>query len=64
MYGTFKLIEKCYKNVKVSAIPDHLLQCDYSVDFDLLIFEPQETKVLDLTFQFIADNYWTIQDVV
>ena len=30
----FNLTEKCVKNVKQSAVSDHLLQCDCSINFD------------------------------
>ena len=32
--GISNLTGKCVKNVKESAVSDHLLQCDCTIDFD------------------------------
>ena len=42
---TSNLTGKCLKNVKQSAISDHLLQCNYTVkfdDFDILAADPNK----------------------
>ena len=32
--GISNLTDKCVKNVKESAVSEHLLQCDCTIDFD------------------------------
>ena len=47
--GTSKLTEKRVKNVKQSAVSDHLLQCDCSInfdDFDILASESNNFRLL------------------
>ena len=46
--GISNLTEKRVKNVKQSAVSDHLLQCDYSIfdDFDILASETNNFRLL------------------
>ena len=47
--GISNLTEKCVKNVKQSAVSDHLLQCDCSInfdDFDILASETNNFRLL------------------
>ena len=47
--GISNLTEKRVKNVKQSAVSDHLLQCDFSInfdDFDILASETNNFRLL------------------
>ena len=47
--GISNLTEKRVKNVKQSAVSDHLLQCDCSInfdDFDILVSETNNFRLL------------------
>ena len=45
--GISNLPGKCVKNVKESAVSDHLLQCSCTIDFGILIIYSLTLIVLD-----------------
>ena len=46
--GIFNLTEKGLKSVKKSAVSDHILECNYSIDFDLFDILVSDTKKIRL----------------